>query len=48
MDCAAEKQTAVGRRLKDMGYRKKQHRGLVYYIGVALNPDYMSGTMGVE
>ncbi|MDY6960327.1 MAG: phage/plasmid primase, P4 family [Pseudomonadota bacterium] len=42
----AKKQTAMGRRLKDMGYRKKQHRGLVYYIGVSLNPDYI--TMGME
>lgn len=42
----AKKQTAMGRRLKEMGYRKKQHRGLVYYIGVALNPDYAGGGLG--
>lgn len=44
----AKKQTAMGRRLKDMGFRKKQHRGLVYYIGVKLNPDYITAGMGVE
>ncbi len=42
----AKKQTAMGRRLKEMGFRKKQHRGLVYYIGVQLNPDYAGGGLG--
>lgn len=41
-----KKQTALGRRMKEMGYRKKQHRGLVYYIGVHLNPDYVGGGSG--
>lgn len=34
--------TAIGRRLKEMGYRKKMLRGLTWYMGCQLNPDYVT------
>jgi putative DNA primase/helicase len=33
--------TAIGRRMKDLGYRKKAVKGLTYYLGVRINPDFL-------
>lgn len=35
--------TAIGRRMKDLGYRKKQIKGLTYYIGVRVKLEYVPG-----
>ncbi len=34
--------TAIGRRMKDLGYRKKQIKGLIYYMAVRVNPEFVS------
>ena len=44
----AKKPQAVGRRMKDLGYRKKHERIGTVYLGLQLNPDYLPSAIGGE